>query len=167
MSGLIEYKIFCLSEGQVVRGYTPGLLLPVCPHNHNHAVIASTLIKIAEIPEDLLGQDIYCQTTASQMIIPGATGMTGVTFFFPEVSATLKNFSYQGATGLVGDIIDGYIYDPIGPTAIDHYLHLPLSTQGASVPLDEYIPEGGANDLVYTNNNGLPKVFNFSTTYCY
>lgn len=165
MATLTEYKIFCLTENQVVRGYTSGLLIPVCPHDHHHAVIPMTLVKVAELDEEALQRGDFCETRAFDLAVPGGVGSTGLDFLI-SLPAEIRNFRYQGSTGLLGDFIQGFL---LGATGIFQYLPpMPLSAASTiTMPLDTSVPANTINRIIYTNNNGAPKTFRFSTQLCY
>lgn len=165
MTTLTEYKIFCLTENKVIRGYTTGLLIPVCPHDHNHAVISNSLVKVVELDEEALQKGDYCETRAFDLFVPGGTGTTGIDFLI-NLPSEIRNFQYYGSTGLRGDTIQGFLD---GATGLFQYLPgIPLSgVPNLTLPLKVNVPADTINRIIYTNNNGSTKTFRFSTQICY
>lgn len=163
MAGLVEYKIRCLTEGRVVRGYTSGLLVPRCPNGSNHIVETSTLIKIAEIAAPAETPVEFVQTTTYQVeAVEDSSGTTGVTVPF-TVSGRVTSLTYPPQTS-PGRLTAEYA----GPGGTGIYLNsVQLRSSGGSINLDIPIPPNTTNRFVYTPEVGASRVFNFTATYTY
>lgn len=115
MSRVIEYKIFCQTENQVITGLTYAPLTPVCPHNHQHVVRAYTLQiirelneKTVEIKEDSVTTGGNFQVRSWELDVQAGDGSTGLDIKF-DVPISIKNLGYLAGPELVGDYIDGYV----------------------------------------------------------
>lgn len=153
MSSSIEYKIYCLTERSVIRGYTTGLLTPVCPHDHNHIVIATTLVKISERLEGNLSNEVrnyHLETTGF--------GSTGLDISLGK-TGQLTAIGYDGNNSLIGDLLDGFIITPSSPS--QHFLDHRLTNKNITIPTSVTIPSDSITTIKYTNKNDLPKTFQF------
>lgn len=153
MSSSIEYKIYCLTERSVIRGYTSGLLIPVCPHDHNHIVIATTLVKISERLEGGLTNEVrnyHLETTGF--------GSTGLDISLGK-TGQLTAIGYDGSNNLIGDLLDDFVISPSSPP--QHFLDHRLTNRNITIPTSVSIPSDGAARIEYTNKNDIPKTFQF------
>ncbi len=114
MTTVIEYKIYCVTEGQMVTGFNYAPISPVCPHNSSHQVIASSLQQIATISSSTVtinqsppGIPGNFQVKGFELDVNADDGSTGLDITFP-VPVGIKSIGYIANDNLVGDVVDGY-----------------------------------------------------------
>lgn len=110
MTTVVEYKIFCLTEGKYITGLAYAPLDPVCPHGSNHCVKGHTLTLIREINTSIEeSTNIFnSQVRGWELSVPGGTGSTGLDITFDQAVA-IQSLAYIADPDLRDDYIDAYI----------------------------------------------------------